>query len=80
MIAFILVVIGGLNWGLVGLGEWFGSGYNWNLVWILLGKWPMVEGLVYILVAISTVILICSHKKDCKTCDSKSAPAAGQQM
>ncbi len=32
-IAFILLIIGGLNWGLVGLGEWFGG--NWNVVNLL---------------------------------------------
>ena len=34
-IAFVLVVIGGLNWGLVALGSWAGS--NWNVVNLLFG-------------------------------------------
>ena len=35
MTAWILVIIGGLNWLLVGLGGFFGS--NWNVVNLILG-------------------------------------------
>jgi uncharacterized membrane protein YuzA (DUF378 family) len=66
MIAFILLAIGGLNWGLVGLGGFAGS--DWNLVHMILGMWPMVEWLVYVLVGVSAVWLLLTHKKDCKTC------------
>ena len=77
-IAFILTIIGGLNWLLIGLGGFFGS--NWNLVNKILGSWPHVEWIVYILVGISAIILLCSHKKDCKCCDKTSAPASSQPM
>jgi len=73
VISFILVAIGGLNWGLVGLGEWFG--HNWNVVNHLLGAWPMVEGLVYVLVGLATLVLIFSHKKNCMAC-SKDMPSS----
>lgn len=43
-----LVVIGALNWGLVGL-------LNVNLVNWLLGSWPTVERIVYILVGLGGV-------------------------
>lgn len=72
-IAFILLIIGGLNWGLVGLGEWFGG--NWNVVNLLLGSWPAVEALVYVLVGVSALVLVFTHKKDCKTCSSDAAAA-----
>jgi len=75
-ISFILLVIGGLNWGLVGIGNFIGS--NWNLVWQLLGHWPVVENIVYLLVGISGILVLVGHKKDCKTCDSTSS--TGQQM
>ena len=68
-IAFILVVVGAINWGLVGAGEW-------NVVNMLLGKWPMVEKIVYILVGLSGLTLVFTHKKDCKSCES--APMASQ--
>ena len=66
-ITFILVIIGGLNWGLVALGSWMGS--NWNVVNLLLGQWSGVENLVYLLVGLSAVVLAVGHKKDCRACN-----------
>lgn len=51
MITGLLVVIGALNWGLVGIGGFLGS--NLNVVNLLLGAWPAVEWVVYILVGLS---------------------------
>lgn len=62
-IAFALVIIGGLNWGLTALG--------YNLVSWLLGSWPMVEKVVYILVGFSAVYLGVTHKGDCKMCSTE---------
>ena len=39
---YLLVLVGGLNWGLVGL-------FNYDLVFSLLGSWPGLVQLVYIL-------------------------------
>lgn len=61
MAAFLLTVVGALNWGLIGL-------FNLNLVMLLLGSMPMVEKLVYILVGVSAVYLTATHMKDCKVC------------
>lgn len=47
-VAYVLVLVGALNWGLVALGGYIGS--NLNLVNLLLGKWPMLEQGVYLLV------------------------------
>ena len=66
--AFVLLVVGGLNWGLVALGSWMGS--NWNVVNLLVGAWPTVENLVYLLVGLSAVGLAISHKKDCRHCNA----------
>lgn len=60
MAAFILLVIGGLNWGLTALG--------YNLVTTLVGGWPMVEKTVYLLVGLSAIFIVTTHKGDCKTC------------
>ena len=51
-IAMILVIVGAVNWGLVGLGALMG-GANWNVVWMLLGSWPTLLNLVYVLVGLS---------------------------
>ena len=39
--AFVLLLIGGLNWGLFGLGNYMGS--NWNVVNLILGSWPSLK-------------------------------------
>lgn len=59
-VAFILVIIGALNWGLTALG--------FNVVNLLLGTWPMVEKIVYILVGLSAIYEIVSHRGMCKEC------------
>jgi len=46
--AWILVVIGGLNWGLVGL-------FNYNLVEALLGAGSMTTRIVYDLVGLAAL-------------------------
>ena len=66
MVSWILVIIGALNWGLAGLGGLMGS--NWNVVYMILGSWPMVENLVYVLVGLAGVYEIMTHKKNCRAC------------
>ncbi|PJE63692.1 DUF378 domain-containing protein [Candidatus Roizmanbacteria bacterium CG10_big_fil_rev_8_21_14_0_10_45_7] len=61
MLTFLLVVVGALNWGLVGL-------FDFNLVTTLVGAWPMVERLVYILVGLSAVYVLLTHKGTCNVC------------
>lgn len=65
VIAFLLVVIGALNWGLVGL-------FNLNLVATVLGSVAGLEKLVYVLVGASAVYILVTHKDDCKACGVKS--------
>ncbi|HEV3244949.1 MAG TPA: DUF378 domain-containing protein [Candidatus Paceibacterota bacterium] len=72
MTAWVLVMIGGLNWLLIGLGGFFGG--NWDVVWLLLGSWPAVQWLVYIVIGLAAVYEIVTHRKNCKTCTSGSAP------
>jgi uncharacterized membrane protein YuzA (DUF378 family) len=61
MVAFVLTVVGALNWGLMAL-------LNLNLVSMLVGTWPMVEKVVYILVGVSGLYILLTHMKDCKIC------------
>lgn len=65
-VAFILVVVGAINWGLVGIG-------GWNLVDMLLGAGSMLAKIVYILVGVSGILLVVTHKQDCKSCEAKPA-------
>lgn len=55
-IARILVIIGGINWGLVGLGMLMGS--NWNLVNLIFGSIPVLEAIIYVLVGLAAVWML----------------------
>lgn len=65
MLGWVLLVVGGINWGLVGLAMLVGGGANWNVVTFLLGSWPMVEGIVYLLVGLSAVWSLFACKQMC---------------
>jgi uncharacterized protein len=55
-IALVLVIIGGLNWGLVGIGGLMGT--PWNLVDMLFGSIPILANIVYILVGLAAIYII----------------------
>ncbi|KKQ80467.1 MAG: hypothetical protein UT01_C0011G0009 [Candidatus Daviesbacteria bacterium GW2011_GWA1_38_7] len=55
-VAMLLVLVGALNWGLVGL-------LNLNLVNILFGSMEVVERVVYILVGASAVLGLLNMSK-----------------
>jgi uncharacterized membrane protein YuzA (DUF378 family) len=65
MVSFLLLVVGGLNWGLVGL-------LNVDLVETLLGSVPAVQQLVYVLVGLSAVYEVLTHAKRCMMCGNKT--------
>ncbi len=72
-VAFVLAIIGALNWGLVGIGDYIGS--NWNVVNLLLGSWSWLEDLVYVLVGLSAIYLIFEHKNTCRVCGNSPSSA-----
>ena len=50
-VSLVLVIVGGLNWGLVGA-------LKFDLVEFLLGSIPVLVNVVYILVALASVYLL----------------------
>lgn len=50
-VAFILVIIGGLNWGLVGA-------FNFDLVATLFGEASAISRTVYVLVGLSALYML----------------------
>jgi len=51
-IALILVIVGGLNWGLIGI-------FNFNLVTTIFQTWaPVLINIVYILVGIAALYML----------------------
>ena len=51
IIALILVIVGGLNWGLIGINA------NWNIVDLILGG-TGIDTIVYILVGLAAIYLV----------------------
>ncbi len=60
-----LVLVGALNWGLIGLGQLFGNS-DWNVVHMIFGSVSWLESVVYLLVGVSAVVSIVGCK--CATC------------
>ena len=58
-IAFVLLVVGGLNWLLTGLIK------TWDLATYI---GPTVAMIIYILVGLSALLEVFTHKKNCRHC------------
>ena len=61
MLAFVLLVVGGLNWFLVGL-------FGWDVGEIFGGQGAAVSRLVYVLVGLAAIYEAATHKGNCKVC------------
>jgi len=62
--AFLLVIIGAINWGLVGL-------FRLNLVEVLLAFIPGFATFFNILIGVSGVYIGVTHVRKCKECFSR---------
>lgn len=60
MVTFILLVVGGLNWLLVGA-------FDLNLVTTIFGESTLTK-VVYILVGLSAIYEVITHKSSCALC------------
>lgn len=66
MVAFILVIVGGLNWGVYGL---FGVDVVESIFGgVIVNNTPVVSATIYTLVGIASIYLLFTHKGDCKVC------------
>lgn len=68
----VLLLVGGLNWGLVGLGMLMGN--DLNVVHMLLGSWPTAEGFVYVLVGLAAIFKLVGCR--CSKCMAGCAGCA----
>lgn len=60
-ITFLLVIIGGINWLLVGL-------FGWDLGNLFGGQSALVSRAVYVLIGLSAICEIIIHKQICRVC------------
>lgn len=69
-LTYILLIIGGLNWLLVGL-------FGWDISQVFGGQAAGISRIIFILVGISAIVEMVSHKARCTDC---TAPAPVQKM
>lgn len=74
----VLLIIGGLNWGLVGVGMLMSK--EWNVVNMLLGTMPTLEAIIYVIVGLAAIMSIfgcpCAKCKACKAGDTGATTGA----
>ncbi len=61
-VAFTLLVIGGLNWLL--------TAFDYNVVEMILGTGSTLTMIVYVLVGLSAIYEVATHKTRCKACNA----------
>lgn len=73
MLAFTILVIGGLNWLAQGL-------FGWEIGQIFGGQEAALSRIIYILIGASAVYEIATHKGACKRCDMAMMGMKGEGM
>lgn len=63
VIGFILLVVGGLNWGVLALT-------GWDIGQLFGGPEAVISQLIYILIGIAALVELFTHKRNCKVCSS----------
>jgi uncharacterized membrane protein YuzA (DUF378 family) len=58
-ISFILVIVGGLNWALVGI-------FGFDLVAAIFGEMSAISRIVYVLVGLSAIYILAMSGKLCR--------------
>lgn len=74
-ITLVLVIVGGLNWGLVGF-------FGFDLVATIFGAMSLLSRIVYALVGLSALYMIFTARKcaSCSVSPSSSKPMMGEGM
>jgi len=60
-IAFILLIVGGINWLLLGV-------FQWEIGMLFGGTSALVSRIIYVLIGAAAVYEIFTHKQNCKAC------------
>lgn len=60
---FTLLLIGGLNWLLVGF-------FGWDVGELFGGQGAVISRVIYVLVGLAALYEIATHKTNCKTCEA----------
>ncbi|MBI3305439.1 DUF378 domain-containing protein [Candidatus Parcubacteria bacterium] len=60
-VAFTLLLVGGVNWLLVGV-------FGWDIGQLFGGQGAAVSRVIYVLVGLSAIVEVVTHKKNCRMC------------
>ncbi len=66
MVTYLLLIVGGLNWLLVGA-------FGWDIGSFLGGMDSAASRAIYVLVGLSAIWSLINHKKDCMHCSAGSS-------
>ena len=69
MVAFVLLVVGGLNWLLLAL-------FDWEIGMLFGGMSALLSRIIYVLVGLAAIYEVATHGKSCKLCGKPSGTAA----
>ena len=72
MDAFLLLVIGGLNWLLLGV-------FQWEIGALFGGQGESISRIIYVLIGLATIYEVATHKKNCRTCEKGAASSVESQ-
>ena len=65
--AFILIVIGGLNWGVLAIT-------GWEIGQIFGGMDAVVSKIIYIIIGLAALLQLFTHKHNCRKCAEGAKP------
>ena len=69
MIAFILLIVGGLNWLLLGV-------FQWEIGALFGGPSELISRIIYVLVGLAAIYELATHKSSCRNCSAGGGGAA----
>lgn len=72
MVAFILLIVGGVNWLLVGL-------FSWDIGALFGGMDALVSRIIYVLVGLAAIVELFGHKKICGMCSRGGMGSVGSR-
>ncbi len=72
-LTFILLAIGGVNWLLVGL-------FGWDVGALFGGMSAPLSRIIYVLVGVSAIYEIATHKKNCGECGKGGSMSSSMPM
>ena len=69
IVAFILLIVGGLNWLLFGV-------FQWEIGMLLGGSSALLSRAIYVLVGLAAIYELVTHKSNCRACSATGSTSS----